>query len=62
MKSLFRTFAPLATIVCTMLQASAALGQNAAAPQSILFHNVRVFDGTSDRLSGAMNVLIEGAP
>jgi len=60
MKSLFRTFAPLATIVCTMLQASAALGQNAAAPQSILFHNVRVFDGTSDRLSGAMNVLIEG--
>lgn len=34
--------------------------QDAAPPASVLFKNVRVFDGVSDKLSAATNVLVEG--
>lgn len=39
--------------------ASVALAQTAE-PEAVLFENVRVFDGTSDRLSAASNVLVVG--
>jgi imidazolonepropionase-like amidohydrolase len=39
--------------------APAAKGQGAA-PQTVLFEGVRIFDGTSDQLSPPSNVLVEG--
>ena len=38
----------------------AALAQSAEPATSILFENVRIFDGKSDALSASMNVLIRG--
>jgi len=41
-----------------VLSGRSAVGQDAA-PSQILIQNVRVFDGTSDDLSGTTRVLIE---
>jgi imidazolonepropionase-like amidohydrolase len=38
----------------------AALAQSPSAEPTILFENVRIFDGKSDTLSGSMNVLVRG--
>lgn len=40
--------------------AAPATAQEEVAPSQVLFENVRVFDGTSDRLSSPTSVLVEG--
>jgi imidazolonepropionase-like amidohydrolase len=53
---------PVAGVLTACLMGSAAVAQGAPAGESArtLITNVRVWDGTSTRLSGATNVLIEG--
>ena len=48
------------TTIGASLHAQPAGSQASAAPAQILIANVRVFDGTSDKLAEGMNVLIEG--
>lgn len=53
----------LMAALARLLIVSGILGQNAQAndaPPSVLFENVRVFNGTSGRLSLPANVLIVG--
>src|SRR5215831_12327040 len=51
----------ISVVVITAVAALAAVGR-AQAPTSpaIVFENVRIFDGKSDRLSGSSNVLVIG--
>ena len=51
-----RVLGALLVVACA---APAAHAQEAA-PAAVLFENVRVFDGTSDRLSAPSNVLVVG--
>ena len=53
---------PVAGVLTACLMGSAAVAQGAPAGESArtLITNVRVWDGTSTRLGGATNVLIEG--
>ena len=53
-----RTTATLLALAIGSLAATAA-AQDAAPKSTVLVKNVRVFDGVSDRLSGATNILIE---
>jgi imidazolonepropionase-like amidohydrolase len=50
----------LAALLILVASDAPAFGQIATQPAATLFQNVRVFDGKSDSLSGATNVLIEG--
>jgi hypothetical protein len=47
-------------IAALCLVDGAALAQSPSAEPTILFENVRIFDGKSDALSGGMNVLVSG--
>ena len=56
-------FARISTVVSGMLclvGATAFAQPQSVEPSTILFENVRIFDGKSDTLSGAMNVLVRG--
>jgi imidazolonepropionase-like amidohydrolase len=56
-------FARISTVVSGMLclvGATAFAQPQSVEPSTILFENVRIFDGKSDTLSGAMNLLVRG--
>jgi imidazolonepropionase-like amidohydrolase len=56
-------FARISTVVSGMLclvAATAFAQPQSVEPSTILFENVRIFDGKSDTLSGAMNLLVRG--
>jgi imidazolonepropionase-like amidohydrolase len=56
-------FARISTVVSGMLClvcATAFAQPQSVEPSTILFENVRIFDGKSDTLSGAMNLLVRG--
>ena len=58
-----RTFLAAGTATLATLAHSRSLRAQAVAPemrQHVLFTNVRIFNGTSDSLSGPMNVLVSG--
>jgi imidazolonepropionase-like amidohydrolase len=57
------TLSIVSTLVLSILLGEAALGQNAdtaAATPSILFRNVRIFDGQSGLVTGPSDVLVRG--
>lgn len=56
-RSLSLTIAAVLAMAATSLVVSAA---EEKAPQQVLFTNVNIFDGTSDKLATGMNLLVEG--
>jgi imidazolonepropionase-like amidohydrolase len=49
-----------ATLVAGLAAATASSQDLSAPPPAVVFENVRIFDGTSDHLSGPSNVLVVG--
>ena len=49
-----------ATLVRPMLSAQAPAESAQAAMPTVVFQDVRVFDGKADRLTGPTNVVVEG--
>src|SRR5690349_4963779 len=54
-----RTFMVIIAVFC-LFGATAFAQPQSAGPSTILFENVRIFDGKSDTLSAGMNVLVRG--
>src|SRR5262249_60481342 len=55
-----RTSTVAVAVLCLVNVTAFAQPQSAEPPSTILFDNVRIFDGKSDTLSGSMNVLVRG--
>lgn len=58
MRLITRTFRSL--VLLSAILAAAAMGAGEAPPASVLFENVRLFDGRSSTLSDPLNVLVRG--
>jgi len=55
-----RTSTVAVAVLCLVNVTAFAQPQSAEPPSTILFDNVRIFDGKSDTLSGSVNVLVRG--
>jgi imidazolonepropionase-like amidohydrolase len=55
-----RIFSVVSTMLCLVGATAVAQPQSLESSTLILFENVRIFDGKSDTLSAAMNVLVRG--
>src|SRR5215510_12382917 len=55
-----RTSTVAVAVLCLVNVTAFAQPQSAEPPTTILFENVRIFDGKSDTLSASMNVLVRG--
>jgi hypothetical protein len=57
----FSAVAGLSGVLASATSFAAETGSpTAPAPAQVLFNNVRIFNGTSDKLAAGMNVLVEG--